>query len=348
MEDLFGISEDIMKLIIISFFTLISFLVIANVNISFSKELLIYTYDSFNSKWGPGPIVFKRFEKICDCNLKVVSSGDSGKVLNRVILEKTNPKADILLGLNNSDIEKSFIYDLWEPYISKNLERVPVDLRLDKKNRVTPFDFGFIAFVYDSQKINKPPRNFNELLNSKYNKKIVIQNPKTSSPGLSMLHWTIAVFGESNFLKFWKRLKPNLLAVTDGWSSAYGMFTRGETPIVLSYVTSPAYHLEYEKTERYQVAEFQEGHFRQIEFAGILKGTKSIELSQSFIDFMLSEKFQNIIPLTNWMFPVIQYQPLPDSFRVVPKVKKIKRINTSLVNQKNSKWIKSWSRAMSE
>ena len=337
-----------MKSIIIYFLPLISFALIANYNISLSNELLIYTYDSFNSKWGPGPIVFKRFEEICDCNLKVISHGDSGKVLNRVILEKVNPKADILLGLNNSDLEKSFFYDLWEPYNSKFLDRVPYDLHLDKNNRVTPFDYGFIAFIYDSRKINDPPQNLNDLLNSKYKKKIVIQNPKTSSPGLSMLHWTIAVFGESDFIKFWKKLKPNLLAVTDGWSSAYGMFTRGETPIVLSYVTSPAYHLEYEKTERYQVAEFQEGYFRQIEFGGILKGTKNIELAQNFIDFMLSEKFQNVIPMTNWMFPVIQYRPLPDSYSIVPKVKKIVKINRSLVNQQNSKWIKLWSRAMSE
>ena len=337
-----------MKSNIIYFFPLLFFAMITNENISFSRELVIYTYDSFNSKWGPGPIVFKRFEDTCDCSLKVISPGDSGKVLNRVILEKASPKADILVGLNNSDLEKSFIYDLWEPYSSKIIERVPVDLRLDKKNRVTPFDYGFIAFVYDSQKIKEPPKNLNDLLNSKYKKKIVIQNPKTSSPGLSMLHWTISVFGESDFLKFWKKLKPNLLAVTDGWSSAYGMFTRGETPIVLSYVTSPAYHLEYEKTSRYQVAKFQEGHFRQIEFGGILKGTKNLELAQNFIDFMLSEKFQNVIPLTNWMFPVIQYRPLPDSFRIVPKVKTIQGINRTLVNQKNLKWIKSWSRAMSE
>ncbi len=333
---------------IIYFFQLLFFAVIANGNISLSKELLVYTYDSFNSKWGPGPIVFKRFEEICDCSLKIITPGDSGKVLNRIILEKANPKADIMIGLNNSDLEKSFFYNLWEPYSSKFLDRVPVDLLLDKKNRVTPFDYGFIGFVYDSQKIDEPPQNFKDLLDSKYKKKIVIQNPKTSSPGLSLLYWTIEVFGEKNFLKFWERLKPNLLAVTDGWSSAYAMFTRGETPIVLSYVTSPAYHLEYEKTERYQVAEFEGGHFRQIEFGGILKNTKNIELAKMFIDFMLSEEFQNIIPLTNWMFPVIQYQPLPDSFRIVPKVKKIQEKNPLPVNRQNSKWIKSWSRSMSE
>ena len=161
-----------MKSKFIVFFSILSFVVIAYSNTLFSRELMIYTYDSFNSKWGPGPIVFARFEEICGCKLKVISHGDSGVILNRAILEKVNPKADILIGLNNIDIKKSFIYDLWAPYRSKLLDLVPVEFRLDKKNRVTPFDYGYIAFVYDSQKINEPPQSFNDLLHSKYNKKL--------------------------------------------------------------------------------------------------------------------------------------------------------------------------------
>ena len=337
-----------MQIKILSIFILLFFFTGIIVNSAAAKELTIYTYDSFNSEWGPGPIVFKRFEEQCACKLKVVSPGDSGTVLNRVILEKANPHADIMLGLNNSELEKSFSYDLWEPYRSSLLEKVPLDLRVDKKYRVTPFDYSFIAFVYDSQKLEKPPNNLQDLLDPKYNRKIVIENPKTSSPGLSMLHWTIAVYGEKGYLDYWKKLQPNLLSVTDGWSAAYGMFTKGEVPLVLSYVTSPAYHLEYEKTERYQAAVFQEGHYRQIEFAGILKGTKRIKLAREFIDFMLSENFQNVIPLTNWMFPVVQYQALPDSFRIAPQPKRSPELNPARINQQNSKWLKAWSRVMSE
>jgi thiamine transport system substrate-binding protein len=337
-----------MQIKILSIFILLSFFTGIIVNSAAAKELTIYTYDSFNSEWGPGPIVFKRFEEQCACKLKVVSPGDSGTVLNRVILEKANPHADIMLGLNNSELEKSFSYDLWEPYRSSFLEKVPVDLRVDKKYRVTPFDYSFIAFVYDSQKLEKPPKNLQDLLDPKYNRKIVIENPKTSSPGLSMLHWTIAVYGEKGYLDYWKKLQPNLLSVTDGWSAAYGMFTKGEVPLVLSYVTSPAYHLEYEKTERYQAAVFQEGHYRQIEFAGIIKGTKRFKLAREFIDFMLSENFQNVIPLTNWMFPVVQYQALPDSFRIAPQPKRSPELNPARINQQNSKWLKAWSRVMSE
>jgi len=331
-----------------SFYLIIFFLLGIDINTSFPRELLIYTYDSFNSEWGPGPIVFERFKKKCACKVKIVSPGDSGKVLNRVIIEKVNPKADIFLGLNNGELEKSFSYDLWQPYTSKLLGQVPIDLRVDTKNRVTPFDYGFIAFVYDTQKLNSPPKSLEDLCHQKYRKKIVIQNPNTSSPGLSMMHWTIAVYGEVGYLDYWKKLQPNLLAVTDGWSAAYGMFTRGEVPIVLSYFTSPAYHLEYEKTERYQVAKFKEGHYRQIEFAGIIKGTKNIKLAKEFIDFMLSKEFQSVIPLKNWMFPVVQYGPLPESFSIVPKLNKIQELNPTRVNEQNSKWLRAWSRTMSE
>jgi len=329
------------------FFQSIIFLSIY-INLAWGNDLTIYTYDSFNSEWGPGPIVFKRFEDQCSCRLKVVSAGDSGTLLNRAILEKENPKADILLGLNNSELEKSFSYDLWEPYRSKLFEKIPQDLRVDKKYRVTPFDYGFIAFVYDSKKINNPPKSLQDLIDPKYRRKIVIENPKTSSPGLSMLHWTIAVYGEEDYLDYWKMLQPNLLSVTDGWSAAYGMFTKGEAPIVLSYITSPAYHLEYEKTERFRAAIFQDGHFRQIEFAGIIKGTKHIKMAKKFIDFMLSDKFQNEIPLKNWMFPIIQYESLPDSFRIAPIPKKVLALRPVRVNHQNSKWLKAWSRIMSE
>ncbi|MBG56525.1 MAG: thiamine ABC transporter substrate-binding protein [Deltaproteobacteria bacterium] len=337
-----------MNNIILSLIFTSALLIGISINSASARDLTIYTYESFNSEWGPGPVVFKSFEEQCECKIKVVTHGDSGTVLNRSILEKGNPNADILLGLNNSEIEKSFNHKLWIPYRSKLLDQVPKELDLDKKNRVTPFDYGYISFVYDSQKIKNPPRSLEDLLDQKYKRKIVIQNPKTSSPGLSMLHWTIAVFGEDEYLDYWKKLQKNLLSVTDGWSAAYGMFTKGEVPIVLSYVTSPAYHLEYEKTKRYKAALFKEGHYRQIEFAGILKGTEKIKMAQDFIDFMLSEKFQSVIPLTNWMYPVIRHQPLPDSFQIAPEPEVVPELNSSLVYKQNKKWLKAWSRAMSE
>ena len=313
-----------------------------------TPDLVVYTYDSFNSEWGPGPVVFKRFEEHCGCTVKVIAPGDSGTVLSRTILEKANPKADVLLGVNNSEAYRSFQHNIWEPYRSPNLKHVASELQLDPQHRVTPFDHGYIAFVYDSETLPNPPQSLAALTDPSLKSKIVIESPRTSSPGLSFLHWTIAAYGEDGYLDYWNRLKPNLLTITDGWSAAYGMFTRGEVPIVLSYVTSPAYHLEYEKTERYKTVLFKEGMFRQIEFAGILKGAKHPERARQFIDFMLTAGFQDAIPLTNWMFPAAPHSPLPDSFRIVPKPEKHLTLDGGRIEAKNADWLRAWSRTMAD
>ncbi|MEC7217693.1 MAG: thiamine ABC transporter substrate-binding protein, partial [SAR324 cluster bacterium] len=130
---------------------------------AFSQDLVVYTYDSFNTEWGPGPVVFKAFEEQCSCKVQVIAPGDSGSVMSRTILEKANPKADVLLGVNDSELAKSFKHDLWEPYRSPNLNRVPEELRLDPKHRVTPFDYGYIAFVYDSERLTSPPKSLADL-----------------------------------------------------------------------------------------------------------------------------------------------------------------------------------------
>lgn len=327
------------------FLAFVSFCLIVSFSLS-AEELTIYTYDSFNSEWGPGPTVFKAFEQHCDCDLKVVALGDSGLMLNRIILEKKKPQADIFLGLNDSQMGKAFAADIFQPYRSPALDKVAADKILDPQHRVTPFDYGFLAFIYDSQKLSNPPKSLQDLLKPEFKNKIVIEDPRTSSPGLSFLHWTIAAYGEEGYMDYWKKLNPNLLAITSGWSAAYGMFTKGETPIVLSYATSPAYHLEYEQTERYKALTFEGGHYQQIESAGIVKGSQHVELAKKFIDFMLSEDFQKEIPLKNWMFPVIQYQGLPASFRVAIQPKAIEKLNSQQILEKNASWLKSWARGL--
>ncbi|MEC7220678.1 MAG: thiamine ABC transporter substrate-binding protein, partial [SAR324 cluster bacterium] len=126
---------------------------------AFAQDLVVYTYDSFNTEWGPGPVVFKAFVEQCSCKVQVIAPGDSGSVMSRTILEKANPKADVLLGVNDSELAKSFKHDLWEPYRSPNLDRVPEELRLDPAHRVTHFDYGYIAFVYDSERLTSPPKS---------------------------------------------------------------------------------------------------------------------------------------------------------------------------------------------
>ena len=326
-----------------SFFFIV-FLYFISITFLYSKELTIYTYDSFNSEWGPGPKVFPLFEKKCHCVIKIVALGDSGAMLNKLILEKDNPRADIVIGLNDSQVPLAANSDIFLPVQNTKYSNLPAELKIDPHQRFIPFDYGHLAFIYDSTIIKEPPRSLNELLDKKYKKKIVIENPLTSSPGLSFLHWTIQAFGEEHYLEYWRKLSSNLLTVTSSWATAYGMFTQGEVPIVLSYVTSPAYHYEYEQSQRYKAAIFTDGHYRQIEYSAIMKETQNLKLAQLFIDFTLGEDFQNIIPTTNWMFPVIEYKPLPASFHIIKKPKIVPQLHIETIKKKNTQWLNEWSR----
>lgn len=315
-------------------------------NILFSKELTIYTYSSFNSEWGPGPKVFPIFEKKCDCKLKVIGLEDTGQLLARFLLEQKKPKADILLGLNDTHLAKLSNLELFASYNGKHYHLLDIKFMLDKEKKFIPFDYGNLAFIYDSQKITNPPKSLDDLLDSRFKKKIVIESAVTSAPGLSFLHWTIQHYGEKNFREYWQKLAPNLITVSNNWSTAYGMFIKGETAIVLSYSTSPAYHLINENTDRYKAAIFKQGHYPQIEFATIVKQSDNIKLAQKFIDFLLEEEFQTAIPTTNWMYPVIEYKQLPTAFENVKKIKTLPLLNKNLINIKNKEWQKHWSIAL--
>jgi len=309
-------------------------------------ELVIYAYDSFVAEWGAAPLVIPKFEDKHGIEVQVISVGDAGQVLNRAILERDDPKADIVLGIDNNMLSRALEEDVLQPYRSPNLDTIPEELIFDSTHAVTPFDYGYFAFVYDSEVLQNPPKSLEELTDPRFRKRIIVQDPRTSSPGLGFLLWTIAVYGEE-YLEYWKRLQPNLLTITDGWDTAYGMFTSGEAPMVLSYTTSPAYHVQYEQTERYRAALFQEGNYLQIEGMGILKGAPHPAAARKFIDFILTEDFQAEIPLTNWMYPVDPDTATPDSFRFAPKPERSLQLPAEEIRNNRDPWIDAWVKQVS-
>ena len=281
------------------------------------KEIVIWTYDSFNSEWGPGPDVSKAFEGKTGIKITWVSHGDAGEIVSRLLLEGKNAGADIILGLDQNLAGRVLNSGLLEAYKPKGAEKIFHELVLDPSFKLTPLDYSYFAIVYDSEKLPVPPRNLEDLTDPKYKKSLILMDPRTSSPGLGFFGWVKEVYG-TGWKDYWKRLQPSILTIAEGWSSGYGLFTKGEAPMVLSYTTSPGYHLENEHTERYKAAIFTDGHPMQIEAAGLLKAGKNKANAKVFLDFMLSPDFQNIVPLTNWMYPVIDI-PLPASFRINPK-----------------------------
>ena len=281
------------------------------------QNLVIWTYDSFTSEWGPGPDVTRAFEEKTGINITWVSHNDAGSVVARLLTERENAGADIILGLDQNLAHRLTGSPLLEPYRPQGAENILPELIIDPEFRLTPMDYSFFAIVYDSAAIANPPESLEDLTHPRFARSLILIDPRTSSPGLGFFGWVREVYG-NGWLDYWRRLQPSILTITEGWSSAYGLFTRGEAPMVLSYTTSPAYHLEYEDTDRFRAAIFSDGHSMQIEAAALLLNAVNKDNAKLFLDFMIGPDFQNIIPLTNWMYPVIDI-PLPESFRITSK-----------------------------
>ncbi|MBZ9790770.1 thiamine ABC transporter substrate binding subunit [Rhizobium sp. 3T7] len=309
------------------------------------KTLTVYTYESFTSEWGPGPKVKEAFEKTCGCSVNFVSVADGVALLSRLKLEGAGTKADVVLGLDTNLTTEAKATGLFDASgVDVSALNVPGDYKDDV---FVPYDYGHFAVIYDTQTIKNPPQSMKDLVEGDPSQKIVIEDPRTSTPGLGLLLWVKSVYGDKA-PEAWAKLKKRVLTVTPGWSEAYGLFTKGEAPMVLSYTTSPAYHMVAESTDRYQAAAFSEGHYIQIEVAGLLKNAPDKELARDFLKFMVTPGFQDTIPTNNWMMPVsATSQPLPDAFGKLVNPSKTFLMSSEEVAENRKAWIDEWLAAMS-
>ena len=304
------------------------------------RTLTIYTYESFISEWGPGPKVKEAFEKTCDCTVNFVGITDGVALLSRLKLEGAAAKADVVLGLDTSLTAEAKDTGLFEASgVDISAATVPGGF---KDEVFVPYDYGHFAVIYDSKAITNPPKSLKELVEGDPSQKIAIQDPRTSTPGLGLLLWVKSVYGDKAG-EAWKQLNKRVLTVTPGWSEAYGLFTKGEVPMVLSYTTSPAYHIIADKETRYQAAAFSEGHYIQVEVAGLLKNAPEKELGREFLRFMLTPGFQDAIPENNWMWPAAPTTaPLPEAFNTLVKPEKTFLIPSEEVAKNRKVWIDEW------
>lgn len=272
--------------------------------------LTVYTYDSFVSEWGPGPVIEKAFEEVCACDLNLVGLGDGAALLARLKLEGARSDADVVMGLDTSLIAAAKETGLFKETAIEAAYTLPVTWN---DPVFAPYDWGYFAFVHN--KGLEAPTNFKALGESDLT--IVIQDPRSSTPGLGLLMWVKAAYGDEA-PAIWESLADNVVTVTKGWSEAYGLFLEGEADMVLSYTTSPAYHLIAEEDDSKTAVEFDEGHYMQIEVAGTLAGTDQPELAEKFLNFMVSEAAQTVLPTTNWMYPAVTPQGgLPAGFETL-------------------------------
>ncbi len=312
---------------------------------SAQDKLTVYTYDSFTAEWGPGPAVEKAFEAECGCDLEFVAVADGVALLNRLRLEGASTQADIVLGLDTNLTYEAKQTGLFAPH-GVSMERVEVPGGWDDDTFV-PFDYGYFAFVYDTEALPTPPASLKELVEGDPEDKIVIQDPRTSTPGLGLLLWVKAVYGDEA-AQAWEKLSARILTVTPGWSEGYGLFTSGEAPMVLSYTTSPAYHVIAEDSSRYQAAAFEEGHYLQVEVAGATTKGAENPLTKRFLDFITTPAFQDAIPETNWMFPAAATsEPLNPAFGELVKPAKTLAFSPQEVAENRQAWVAEWLAAMS-
>ena len=261
--------------------------------------LTVLTYDSFTAEWGPGPAIEQAFESTCACDLNLVPAGDGAALLSRIQMEGATSDADIVLGLDTNLVAAATATGLFAPHGQTWQNTLPV--AFDDPNFV-PFDWGWFAFVHDKAKLPTPPTSFESLAASDV--KIIIQDPRSSTPGLGLLMWVKAAYGD-RAPEIWAGLADNIVTVTPGWSEAYGLFLEGEADMVLSYTTSPAYHLIAESDDTKAAAPFTEGHYLQVEVAGKLAATDQPALADAFLAFIGTDAFQSTIPTTNWMYPAV-------------------------------------------
>ena len=321
--------------------TIIIFLTTLFISFSiYAEKLTIYTYDSFVSEWGPGPIIEKIFEEKHNADIEFVAVDSAATLLNKVILEGDTSKADIVLGLDMNLFDLAEQSGLFTTHNIKDINNL-INLPLKwESNKFVPYNYGYFSFVYNEANLERPPKSMDELINST-NARIVIQDPRTSTPGLGLLTWMKALYGDKAGDE-WKKLNKKIISVTKGWTDAYyNFFMAGEADMVLSYTTSPAAHIMFE--ERYDIlaTTFEEGNYITIEFAGILNNSQNKDLANKFLNFMLSEEFQSVIPSTNIMYPVTNIKDLPEAFDKLD-VPNFIQMDPKEINKNKEKWIDEW------
>ncbi|ELY5872157.1 thiamine ABC transporter substrate binding subunit [Cronobacter sakazakii] len=311
---------------------------------AFAKPVLtVYTYDSFSSEWGPGPKIKTAFEADCGCELKFVALEDGVSLLNRLRMEGKNSKADVVLGLDNNLLQAATATGLFaKSGVPAGEVNVPGGWNNDT---FVPFDYGWFAFVYDKNKLKNPPKSLKELVESDQKWRVIYEDPRTSTPGLGLLLWMQKVYGDKA-PDAWQKLAAKTVTVTKGWSEAYGLFLKGEGDLVLSYTTSPAYHIIEEKKENYAAANFSEGHYLQVEVAARTAASKQPALAEKFLKFMVSPAFQNAIPAGNWMYPVTSVA-LPEGFNALTRPQTTLQFTSQEVAAQRAQWTSEWQRAVS-
>ncbi|MBN2146504.1 MAG: thiamine ABC transporter substrate-binding protein [Anaerolineales bacterium] len=318
------------------------------------RTLRVMTHDSF----AVSEQVITQFESDNNVKVQFLASGDAGTMLNKAILSRNNPLADVLYGVDNTFLSRALQEDIFEPYNSPLLAQVPAEFQLDPQQRALPVDYGDVCLNYDiayfAEKQLPPPASLDDLFKPEYKGLLAVENPATSSPGLAFLLATIGKYGPDGYLDYWQKLVENEVQVVNDWNAAYYTeFTRsgGTRPIIVSYASSPPVEVIFAEepldSPPTAAVTSPESCFRQIEFVGILRGTPNRDLAQKWVDFMLSIPFQEDIPLQMFVFPVNTDAKLAEvftKFMSIPDQPAL--VSPEDIAENREKWIADWTEAV--
>ena len=309
-------------------------------------SVILVTHDSF----AVSDTTFDIFTSITGIKVQQVSVGDTGQLISSALLTSSEPLGDVLFGIDNTFLSRGIEGGIFEAYISPNLQNLPTDFSHETSELVTPIDYGHVCINYWIESFNKDleaPKTLDDLIKPAYADLLVVQNPETSSPGLAFLLSTISKYGE-RWQEYWEALRNNGVSVTSDWeSSYYGEFIAGggDRPIVVSYASSPVAELIYADPPvvTSPTAVIKDSCFKQIEYAGILSGSKKQRAAQKLIDFMLTNDFQDDIPLNMFMMPVSKFSNLPPEFDLYEEIPDpIDPISSTEIQEKRNLWTEEW------
>ena len=313
-------------------------------------EVVLVTHDSF----AISEDVKKAFEEESGLALRILKAGDAGEIVTRALLTAGNPEGDVLFGVDNNLLARALEGDIFDAYESPELESVDPELVLDAEHRATPIDRGDVCLNYDktwyAERGLEPPDSLGDVVDMRYRGQLVVEDPATSTPGLAFMLATIARFGDPEVQGFWRLLRLNDVLVVDGWEEAYnvrfsGSSGKGARPIVASYASSPPAEVIFRdpRPRTAPTGVVEDSCFRQIELAGVLRGAKNEDGARELIDFLLSKRFQEDIPLQMFVFPARRDAMLPpefEQFAVVPESPL--ELPPEEIEENRERWVDEW------
>ncbi len=315
-----------------------------------NRQVVVATHDA----WAMSKPVMKQFTKQTGYRVKIESNGDAGQLTNKLVLTKGSPIADMFYGIDNTFASRAVNQGIAAPYTptseSASARRFePQDPTAAAQ--LTPVDYSDVCVNVDDTWFAKhhlaEPTTFGDLTKPAYKGLTVTEGASTSSTGLAFLLATIAKYGENGWQGYWKKLMANDTLVESGWDQAYEVdFTagggHGDRPIVVSYDSSPPYTVP-KGGSKPTTSALLDTCFRQVEYAGLLKGGSNPAGAKAFLDFMQQRAFQAALPENMYVFPVDSAVPLPPDWAKFAKTPAHPlTLPPQEIAAKRDTWLRTW------